>query len=106
MITKGARLFHTFHIEKESAGTKYMMGHLGIEKMHAQSKRTLYSGQAFPMTFVRLEKMWKFVKQVPRQLNQLEMSVMFHLMHGTLWAPTCSIGNKIDCLVVGDYFSK
>ena len=36
-------------------------------------QETLYSGQAFPMTF---EKMWKnveFVKQVPMQLNQLEM---------------------------------
>ena len=62
--------------------------------MHAQSKR-LYSGQAFPMIFVRLWKNVEFVKQVSRQLNQLEMSVMFCLMHGTLWALTCSIGTKL-----------
>ena len=50
-------------------------------------QETLYSGQAFPMTSVRLCKNVEFFRQVPRQLNQLEMSVMFHLMHGTLWAP-------------------
>ena len=31
---------------------------------------------------------------------------MFHLMHGTLWALILFYWNKIDCLVVGDYFSK
>ena len=47
------------------------------------------------MTSVRLWKNLEFVRQVPWQLNQLEMSVMFHLMHGTLWAPTYSIGTKL-----------
>ena len=36
-------------------------------------QETLYSGQAFPMTFERLWKNVEFVKQVPKQPNQLEM---------------------------------
>ena len=31
---------------------------------------------------------------------------MFHHMHGTLSGQTYSVGNKIDYLVLGDYFSK
>ena len=48
----------------------------------------------------------EFVRQVPRQLNQLETSVLFHLMHGTTLGTDLFYWNKIDCLVVRDYFSK
>ena len=58
-------------------------------------QETLYSDQAFPMISMRLWKNVEFVRQVPRQLNQFETSVMFHLMHGTLWALTCSTGTKL-----------
>ena len=66
-----------------------------VLKSECSKQETLYSGQAFPMTFEKLWKNVEFVKQVPEQLNQLEMSVMRLLMHGTLWALTCSIGTKL-----------
>ena len=50
--------------------------------------------------------MWEFVKQVPEQLNWLEnmSDVPSHAWH-TL-GTDLFYWNKIDCLVVGDYFSK
>ena len=45
-----------------------------------------------------LERLWRnveFVKQVPEQLNQLEMWVMCLLTHGTHWAQICSTGTRL-----------
>ena len=68
-------------------------------------QETLYSGQAFPMISARLWKDVEFVKQVPGQLNQLEMcDVLPHAWH-TL-GTNLFYWNKIDYLVIGDYFSK
>ena len=36
------------------------------------------------MIYMKLWKSVEFVRQVPKQLNALEMSVKFHLMLGTL----------------------
>ena len=56
-----------------------------LELRNACSRQgNLYSGQAFPVTFARLWKNVEFVKQIPKQLNQFEILVMFHHMHGTL----------------------
>ena len=44
-----------------------------VLKSACSKQETLYSGQAFPMTFEKLWKNVEFVKQVPEQLNQLEM---------------------------------
>ena len=58
------------------------------------------------MTFERLWKNVEFVKQVPGQPNQLEnvSDVPPHAWH-TL-GTDLFYWNKIDYLVIGDYFSK
>ena len=73
--------------------------------MHAQSKR-LYSGQAFPMISARLWKSVEFVKQVPKQAKPVGnvSDVPPHAWH-TL-GTDLFYWNKIDYLVIGDYFSK
>ena len=49
------------------------MKDIWVLKSVCAKQETLYSGQAFPMISVRLWKNVEFVKQVPEQLNQLEM---------------------------------
>ena len=44
-----------------------------VLKSACSKQETHYSGQVFPMTLERLWKNVEFVKQVPGQLNQLEM---------------------------------
>ena len=61
---------HTFLIEK--CWNKYMRN-IWVLRNVCSKQETLYSSQAFPMTSVRLWKSVEFAKQVPRQLNQLEM---------------------------------
>ena len=92
LITKGARLLIPSTLRKKVL-EQIHDGHLGIEKCMLKARD--YSGQAFPLTFEKLWKNVEFVKQVPKQLNQLEMWVMCLLMHGTLWALTCSIGTRL-----------
>ena len=69
-------------------------------------QETQYSGQAFPMTFVRLWKNVEFVKQVPNAAKPVGnvSDVPPHAWH-TL-DTKFFYWNKIDCLVIGDYFSK
>ena len=69
LITKGARLIPS--TLRRMVLEQIYDGHLGISACSKQE--TLYSGYAFPMTFKRLWKNVEFVKQVPGQLNQLEM---------------------------------
>ena len=69
LITKGARLVIPSTLRKKVL-EQIHDGHLG-----AQKQETLYSGQAFPMTSMRLWKNVEFFKQVPGQPNQLEMWV-------------------------------
>ena len=103
LSTKGARLPIPFTLRRKVL-EQIHDGHLGIENA-CSKQEALYSGQAFPMTSVRLWKNVEFVRQVPRQLNQLEMSdVPPHAWH-TL-GTDLFYWNKIDCLVIGDYFSK
>ena len=77
-----------------------------VLKNVCSKQETLYSGQAFPMTSVKLWKNVEFVRQVPKQLNQLEYvsDIPPHVWH-TL-GTDLFYWNKIDCLVIGDYFSK
>ena len=82
---------HTFWNYREDLS----MMDIWVLRNACSKQETLYSGQAFPMTSVRLWKNVEFVRQVPKQLNQLEMSVMFHLMGGILWALTCSTRTKL-----------
>ena len=69
-------------------------------------QETVYSSQTFPMTSTRLWKNVEFVKQVPGQPNQLEnvSDMPPHAWH-TLGTDLL-YWNKIDNLVIGDYFSK
>ena len=93
LITKGARLLIPSTLRKKVL-EQIRDGHLGIEKVHAQSKRLCILARHIQW-HLRNWKNVEFVKQVPRQLNQLEMWVTHLLMHGTLWALTCSIGTKL-----------
>ena len=82
------------------------MKDIWVLKSACSKQETLYSGQAFPMISVRLWKNVEFVKQVPGQLNQLgNVSDMpphaWHTLGTNLF-----YWNKIDYLVVRDYFSK
>ena len=75
-----------------------------VLRMHAQSKR-LYSGQAFPMTSVRLEKcgICQASSKAAKPVGNVS-DVLPHAWH-TL-GTDLFYWNKIDCLVVRDYFSK
>ena len=53
LITKGARLLIPSTLRKKVL-EQIHNGHLGIEKSACSKQETLYSGQAFPMTFARL----------------------------------------------------
>ena len=70
-------------------------------------QETLYSGQAFPMISERLWKNVEFVKQVSRQVQGTVGNVSdvpphaWHTLGTDLF-----YWNKIDYLVIGDYFSK
>ena len=71
LITKGVRLLIPSTL-RGKCWNKYMMD-IWVLRNACSKQETLYSGQAFPMTSVRLWKNVEFVRQVPRQLNQLEM---------------------------------
>ena len=82
------------------------MKDIWVLKSACSKQETLYSGQAFQMTSVRLWKNVEFVKQVPEQTkpvgNVSDMpSHAWHTLGTDLF-----YWNKIDYLVVGDYFSK
>ena len=72
--------------------------------MHAQSKR-LYSDQAFPMTSMRLWKsgICQASSKAAKPIGNVS-DVPPHAWH-TL-GTDLFYWNKIDCLVVRDYFSK
>ena len=71
LITKGARLLIPSTLRKKVLN-RYTMD-TWVLRNACSKQETLYSGQAFPMTFTRLWKNVEFVKQVPRLPNQLEM---------------------------------
>ena len=63
-------------------------------------------GQAFPMISMRLWENVEYVKHLLNRLNHLEMLVKFHPHAWHTLGTDLFYWNKIDCLVVGDYFSK
>ena len=71
LITKGARLLIPSTLRKKVL-EQIHDGHLALTSA-CSKQEILYSGQAFPMISARLWKNVEFVKQVPRQPNQLEM---------------------------------
>ena len=70
LITKGARLLIPSMLRKKVL--EHMMD-IWVLKNACSKQETLYSGQAFPMTSVKLWENVEFVGQVPKQLNKLEM---------------------------------
>ena len=68
-------------------------------------QETLYSGQAFPMTFVRLEKcgICQASSKAAKPVGNVS-DVLPHAWH-TL-GTDLFYWNKIDYLMIGDYFSK
>ena len=71
LITKGARLIIPSTLRRKVL-EQIHEGHLGIENACSR-QGTQYFGLEFPMTLERLWRNVEFVKQVPGQLNQLEM---------------------------------
>ena len=71
LITKGARLLIPSTLRKRY-WNRYTMDIWALRNA-CSKQETLYSGQAFPMIFERLWKNVEFVKQIPKQPNQLEM---------------------------------
>ena len=74
--------------------------------MYAQGKRPQYFGLEFPMTLGRLWRNVEFVKQVSKAAKSIGnvSDVPPHTWH-TL-GTDLFYWNKIDYLVIGDYFSK
>ena len=64
---------HTFHTKEESAWNKYTNGHLGIEKCMLKARDSVFWPGISNDISMRLWKNVEFVRQVPKQLNQLEM---------------------------------
>ena len=71
LITKGVRLLIPSTFRKKVL-EQIHEGHL-VLKNACSKQESLYSGQVFPMTYMRLWKNVEFVRQDPKQLNQLEM---------------------------------
>ena len=93
LITKGARLLIPSTLRRKVL-EQIHEGTFGYLKNACSKQGILYFGLEFPMTLERLWRNVEFVKQVPGQLNQLEIWVMCLLMHGTLWAQICSTGTR------------
>ena len=75
-----------------------------VLKSACSKQETLYSGQAFPMTFEKLWKNVEFVKQVPGQTQPVgNVSDMpphaWHTLGTDLF-----YWNKINCMVIENYF--
>ena len=73
LITKGARLLIPSMLRRKVLEQIHDIWVIWVLKSAASKLEILYSGQAFPMIFDRLWKNVEFVKQVPGQVNQLEM---------------------------------
>ena len=71
LITKGATLLIPSTLQRK-VWNKYTMD-IWVLKNACSKQENLYSGQVFPTTYMRLWKNVEFVRQVPKQLNQLEM---------------------------------
>ena len=71
LITKEARLLIPSTLRKKVL--EQIHEGIWVLKSACSKQETLYSGQAFPVISVRLWKNVEFVKQVPKQPNQLEM---------------------------------
>ena len=71
LITKGARLLIPSTLRKNVL-EQIHDGHLGIEKCMLKARDSVF-WPGISMIFMRLWKNVEFVKQVPKQPNQLEM---------------------------------
>ena len=67
--------------------------HEGMEKCMLKAGESVF-GQELVMTYGKQWKSMEFANLLPEQLNQLEMSVKFHHMHGTPLELICSTGTK------------
>ena len=76
-----------------------------VLKSACSKQETLYCGQAFPVTSMRLEKcgICQVSSKVAKPVGNVS-DVPPHAWH-TL-GTDLFYWNKIDCLVIGDYFSK
>ena len=77
-----------------------------VLKSACSKQETLYSGQAFPMTFKKLEKFGICQASSKAAKPVGNVSDVCLLMHGNTLGTNLFYWNKIDCLVIGDYFSK
>ena len=72
LITKRATLLIPSTLRKKVL-EQIHDGHLGIEKCMLKARDSVFWAGISNDVCETVEKMWEFVKQVPEQLNQLEM---------------------------------
>ena len=95
------------HVIQLTSHLSDVKNYRGFQGYSPFQNETQYFGLEFPMTLERLWRNVEFVKQVPGQLNQLEMWVdaaSSHIAH--FGHRSVLLGHRFDYLVIRDYFSK
>ena len=103
LITKGGQTHHTFHIEEKGIGAD-TWGTLWNWEMHAQGKRLSILAWNFQWHKRDCRKMWDLSDKF--QSSQTSWKCEWCASSWHTLGTDLFYWNKIDYLVIGDYFSK